>query len=614
MVDLRCTLLMRVGGRLVRGLQSEYLNGVIAETKVDPDSFSFYELMDIIRQMGYGLTDSNGVTEHVTVYYKLQMPDIGLVNLTSHYDMLEMFAVHSSGKKYMVIDLYVDCPSVVESDEDREPEVEVIGRDSNTAADPSSLTELGGGLEIGNGQGGGELRGIEHVEEPIVDEEGKGDMEVAMEVAMEVVGGRGSGCGRMSTNTIVEQDMEVAMEVAMEMVCGRGNGNGRGRGGIGGKSGRGGIAVVSIATYLDKYQRPPTKVVTFPSPAWSHPVDEIRDALTCMPNSYNNDKFVSGKLRLTFRLINKLVHYNLNPHGSESTPSLNDGTLLFVFSRSEEKVDWAARIWDVMADFKNKGLSNANIPFSAMITKMCKEAGVKGEKRDNLGHHGCFKAIAKVTERKSSKMSHPSHEAGPSRPKARKGAARKEEWNEIIASKCEAIQAAQIQIETALRRGKRKMEKNTRYLKYCAEKIGVFTNEPYVPTVEDEQPTTSEEDEEDEEDEDEEDEDEEDEDEEESDLNNQGTFYLDFSQLMRVSSLLSVHNRIFHLHCAARDNLGLEEEMEEEEEKERRRREEKEKDKLISSNRVVYLGGDKRREEEDERREEEDEVEISWRW
>ncbi|KAG5550103.1 hypothetical protein RHGRI_015151 [Rhododendron griersonianum] len=99
---------------------------------------------------------------------------------------------------------------------------------------------------------------------------------------------------------------------------------------------------VSIATYLDKYQRPPTKVVTFPSPAWSHPVDEIRDALTDMPNSYNNDKFVSGKLRLTFRLINKLVHYNLNPHGLESTPSLNDGTLLFVFSRSEEKVDWAA--------------------------------------------------------------------------------------------------------------------------------------------------------------------------------------------------------------------------------------------------------------------------------
>ncbi|XP_058218763.1 uncharacterized protein LOC131329571 [Rhododendron vialii] len=176
MVDLRCTLLMRLSGRLVRGLQSEYLNGVIAETKVDPDSFNFYELMDIIRQMEYKLTNSNGVTEHVTMYYKLPMHDMndGLVNLTSHYDMLEMFAVHSSGKKYMVIDLYVDCPNVVGSDEDREPEVEVIGRDRNTNADPSSITELGGGLEIGNGQGGGELRGIEHVEEPVVDEEEDG--------------------------------------------------------------------------------------------------------------------------------------------------------------------------------------------------------------------------------------------------------------------------------------------------------------------------------------------------------------------------------------------------------------------------------------------------------
>ncbi|KAI8535463.1 hypothetical protein RHMOL_Rhmol10G0176400 [Rhododendron molle] len=157
---------------------------------------------------------------------------------------------------------------------------------------------------------------------------------------------------------------------------------------------------VSIATHLDKYQRPPAEVVTLPSPAWSHPPDEIRDALTDKPNSYKNDKFVSGKLRLTFRLINKLVHYNLYPHDSESTPSLNDGTLLFVFSRSEEKVDWAARIWDVMANFKDKGLSNANSPFPAMITKMCEEAGVRGEKGDNLGHHGCLKPLPRSQREK----------------------------------------------------------------------------------------------------------------------------------------------------------------------------------------------------------------------
>ncbi|KAG5549516.1 hypothetical protein RHGRI_014746 [Rhododendron griersonianum] len=173
MVDLRCTLLMRVAGKLVRGSQFEYLNGVIAETKVDPYSFTFYDLMDIIREIGYGLTESNGVTEHISVFYRLPMHDMndGLVNLTSHDDMVQMFAVHSCGKKYTFIDVYVDCPNAVESDEDREQEV--IGRDGNAIVDSNSLTELGGDLEIGKGQGGGELGGAEHVEELVVDEEGE---------------------------------------------------------------------------------------------------------------------------------------------------------------------------------------------------------------------------------------------------------------------------------------------------------------------------------------------------------------------------------------------------------------------------------------------------------
>ncbi|KAG5538185.1 hypothetical protein RHGRI_018937 [Rhododendron griersonianum] len=45
MVDLRCTLNIHVGGKVVRGSQSEYLNGVIAEMKIDPDSFTFYEFI-----------------------------------------------------------------------------------------------------------------------------------------------------------------------------------------------------------------------------------------------------------------------------------------------------------------------------------------------------------------------------------------------------------------------------------------------------------------------------------------------------------------------------------------------------------------------------------------
>ncbi|XP_058217631.1 uncharacterized protein LOC131328749 [Rhododendron vialii] len=173
MGDLRCTLNTCVGGKVVRGSQSKYLNGVIAEIKVDPDSFTFYELMVNIRQMGYGITDFNGVTEYITVFYRLPMHDTnnGLVELTSHDDMLQMFAVHS-GRKYIIIDVYVHCPNVVESDEDCEDQVEVICRETNTTVDPSSVTELGGDLDVG-GHVVEHLHGdgVEHIVQESCDEE-----------------------------------------------------------------------------------------------------------------------------------------------------------------------------------------------------------------------------------------------------------------------------------------------------------------------------------------------------------------------------------------------------------------------------------------------------------
>ncbi|KAI8536501.1 hypothetical protein RHMOL_Rhmol10G0261900 [Rhododendron molle] len=141
--------------------------------KGDPGSFTFYELMGNIREMGYGITDFNGVTEYITVFYRLPMHDTnnGLVELTSHDDMLQMFAEHP-GRKYMIIDVYVHCPNVVESDEDCEDQVEVICRETNTSVDPSSLIELGGDLDVG-----GHIvehlygDGVEHIVQESCDEE-----------------------------------------------------------------------------------------------------------------------------------------------------------------------------------------------------------------------------------------------------------------------------------------------------------------------------------------------------------------------------------------------------------------------------------------------------------
>ncbi|KAG5542934.1 hypothetical protein RHGRI_015881 [Rhododendron griersonianum] len=85
----------------------------------------------------------------------------GLVALTSHDEMLNMFATHSPGMKYFSIDMYVDCPNVVDSEDE-----EVIGRDTNTV-DQGCVTELGSDLHVEEGQGGVDL-GVEEGHE-IVD-------------------------------------------------------------------------------------------------------------------------------------------------------------------------------------------------------------------------------------------------------------------------------------------------------------------------------------------------------------------------------------------------------------------------------------------------------------
>ncbi|KAG5526236.1 hypothetical protein RHGRI_032499 [Rhododendron griersonianum] len=152
-LDFRCTLEIHVRGKLLRGAQVEYLGAVIAQSKVDPDFFSFYDLMTVIKECGYSQEDN------ISVFYRLPNTDMnnGLVALTSHDEMLNMFATHSPGMKYFSIDMYVDCDSEDE---------EVIGRDTNTV-DQGCITELGSDLQVEEGQGGVDL-GVEEGHE-IVD-------------------------------------------------------------------------------------------------------------------------------------------------------------------------------------------------------------------------------------------------------------------------------------------------------------------------------------------------------------------------------------------------------------------------------------------------------------
>ncbi|KAH7834228.1 hypothetical protein Vadar_013947 [Vaccinium darrowii] len=158
MVDLRCMLYVHVGGKIVKGNQIEYVKGVKAECKVDPDSFSYYDLLETIKDTGY-----YGQKDSLSLSYTKPMCDMdtGLVQLTSHDEMLHMFA-EFSGNKYMVIDVYVHCPNLVESDEEDD-----IGRDT-TVVDQGCLTEVGVDLEVRNGD---ELGGVDEDDGGVVGDE-----------------------------------------------------------------------------------------------------------------------------------------------------------------------------------------------------------------------------------------------------------------------------------------------------------------------------------------------------------------------------------------------------------------------------------------------------------
>ncbi|KAG5512945.1 hypothetical protein RHGRI_038642 [Rhododendron griersonianum] len=182
-LDLRCTLLARVGGKLLRGAHWEYKDGVTAEIKVDPDSFSFYGLMDVIREIGYTVQEDN-----ISVYYTPPLPDInnGFVALRNHDDMVNMFAAHLlNGIMYFSIDIYVDCPNVVDSEDE-----EVIGvgegqggGDQDGGGDQHGEVGVGVGVEggdedgevgVGEGEGG---EGVDANKSGEMDDDGSSDTE-----------------------------------------------------------------------------------------------------------------------------------------------------------------------------------------------------------------------------------------------------------------------------------------------------------------------------------------------------------------------------------------------------------------------------------------------------
>ncbi|KAF7134534.1 hypothetical protein RHSIM_Rhsim08G0061100 [Rhododendron simsii] len=252
-----------------------------------------------------------------------------------------------------------------------------------------------------------------------------------------------------------------------------------------------------IAKDLNNYQRPELDKITYPKEAFKLDFDELKKTLSDnKPDAVQDKKFLCGKLNDLFRLINKVVHHNLNPHSKERALSVDDAHLIYVFSKEEEKVDWARQIFNALADFHDKGLSNANIPFPVMITRLCEQAKVKFNKGDEPNFYGCPQATTGGSEKKSKSMTKPPLAAGISRPIALKSSERNEQWWEITMCRLDAIQeeqkALKKKMENETRRRERKEGKLMRKTNYVAVWVGETSGKPYVPTQEDDEQTTDE--------------------------------------------------------------------------------------------------------------------------
>ncbi|GFY82250.1 lectin protein kinase family protein [Actinidia rufa] len=143
------TLQILHGGKLVQGEQVTYDNGNEHICTVDSDFMSYFELMDIMKDIGY--------PNHPVIYYKLPNFDMntGLVELTSDVEIVHMFDVHV-WSDVSVIEIFVHTPDLVDvfSNSDSEWHDDVQIDSDKEAFSGMEESSTGDEEEMGDKEGG----------------------------------------------------------------------------------------------------------------------------------------------------------------------------------------------------------------------------------------------------------------------------------------------------------------------------------------------------------------------------------------------------------------------------------------------------------------------------
>ncbi|XP_057465634.1 uncharacterized protein LOC130755258 isoform X2 [Actinidia eriantha] len=129
-----------------------------------------------------------------------------------------------------------------------------------------------------------------------------------------------------------------------------------------------------IASYLG-YTRPRPDEVQFPRPNYARLSPKQYAEIVCADPSQFRGKFSMGMLKDKYRIMNKIIHYNIHPKGSEKQPGIANIEFLHIMM-SGMHFDVAEYMWEMIREFRTS-TSKCNMPFGQMITQLCVKAKVK---------------------------------------------------------------------------------------------------------------------------------------------------------------------------------------------------------------------------------------------
>ena len=158
-----------------------------------------------------------------------------------------------------------------------------------------------------------------------------------------------------------------------------------------------------IASLLGEYQRPPNDSPTYPDNVTkAKTINELVELMYVDPSMFKGN-VQSGKLKHSYGLLNKLLHCNMLPRGSEKKPNLEKLALLDAVM-SGVTIDFALFIWGQMKDFANTQRPQTNLPFGSLVTRLCKLSKVKPYVFDQLTPPE-FGAIGRTSKKKRKALS-----------------------------------------------------------------------------------------------------------------------------------------------------------------------------------------------------------------